>query len=81
MTARNARIVANAIVIAAGGALALLALRQRGVRRAALRAAPMVLGGTPPWQVAAFLLARAVGDRRAPEPQQSSLPLEGRERT
>jgi len=80
MTARNARIVANVILIAAGGTLAVLALRQRGVRRAALRAVPMVLGGTPPWQVAAFLLARAVGDGRAPEPQQHPLPLEGRER-
>jgi hypothetical protein len=80
MTERNARLVANAIVIAAGGTLALLALRQRGLRRAALRAVPMVLGGTPPWQVAAFLVARAIGDRRAAEPQQRSLPLEGRER-
>jgi hypothetical protein len=80
MTERNARLVANAIVIAAGGTLALLALRQRGLRRAALRAVPMVLGGTPPWQVAAFLVARAIGDHRAAEPQQRSLPLEGRER-
>jgi hypothetical protein len=77
MSPRNARIVANVVVIAAGGALALLALRQRGVRRAALRALPMVLGGAPPWQVAAFLLARAVGDRA---PQQASLPLDGPER-
>lgn len=63
MTAKNARIVANTIVIAAGGALALLALRRPGIRRAALRAVPMVLGGAPPWQVAAFLLARAASGR------------------
>jgi hypothetical protein len=63
MTARNARIVANAIVITAGGALALFALRRPFLRRAALRAVPLMLGGAPPWQVAAFLLARAAKDR------------------
>jgi hypothetical protein len=63
MTARNARIVANAIVITAGGALALLAFRRPFVRRTALRAVPMLLGGAPPWQVAAFLLARAASER------------------
>jgi hypothetical protein len=64
MTERNARIVANAIVITAGGALMFLALRRPFVRRAALRALPMVLGGAPPLQVAAFLVARAIGDRQ-----------------
>jgi hypothetical protein len=63
MTAKNARLVANAILLTAGGALALLALRQRPVRRAAMRALPMMLGGTPPLHVAAFLVARALADR------------------
>jgi hypothetical protein len=63
MTARNARLVANVIVIAAGGALAFAALSRPGLRRAALRAVPLVLGGAPPWQVAAFLLARAASGR------------------
>jgi hypothetical protein len=63
MTAKNARIVANALLLTAGGALALLAWRQPFVRRAALRAVPLVLGGTPPLQVAAFVVARAMADR------------------
>jgi hypothetical protein len=60
MTAKNARIVANAIVLAGGGVLAFLVWRQPSVRRAALRALPMVLGGAPPWQVAAFAIANTV---------------------
>jgi hypothetical protein len=64
MTARNAHRVANAILLTAGAALAVLAWRQPYVRRAALRAAPLMLGGTPPLQVAAFVLGRAMADRR-----------------
>jgi len=63
MTAKNARIVANALMLTAGGALALLAWRQPVVRRATLRAVPLMLGGTPPLQVAAFIVARAMADR------------------
>ncbi len=43
--------------------MALLVWRQPSVRRAALRAVPLVLGGAPLWQVGAFLLARALGER------------------
>jgi len=63
MTAKNAHRVANAILITAGATLAVLAWRQPHVRRAALRAAPMMLGGAPPLQVAVFVLGRALADR------------------
>jgi hypothetical protein len=63
MTARNAHLVANAILVTAGAALAVLAWRQPPVRRAALRAAPLMLGGAPPLQVAAFVLGRAMAER------------------
>ena len=63
MTAKNARFVANVILLTAGGALALLALRQPKVRRAALRAVPMALGGAPPLQVAAFAVAHLLAER------------------
>jgi hypothetical protein len=67
MTARNAHLVANAILITAGAALAVLVWRRPLVRRAALRAAPLMLGGAPPLQVAAFVVGRAMADRqRAP---------------
>jgi len=72
MTAKNARIVADALMLTACGAVALLVWRQPFVRRAALRAVPLVLGGTPPLQVAAFLVARAMADRgkeQSPEPR------------
>ncbi len=63
MTAKNARFVANAILLTAGGALALLAWRQPKLRRAALRAVPMALGGAPPLQVAAFAVAQMLAER------------------
>jgi hypothetical protein len=66
MTAHNAHRVANAILFTAGAALAVIALRQSSVRRAALRAAPLMFGGTPPLQVAAFVLGRAMADRHKP---------------
>jgi hypothetical protein len=72
MTAKNARRVANALMLTAGGALALLAWRQPLVRRAALRAVPLMLGGAPPLQVAAVIVARALADRtkeQSPPPQ------------
>jgi hypothetical protein len=64
MTAKNAHRVANILMLTAGGALAVLAWRQPAVRRAALRAMPLMLGGTPPLQVAAFVVARAMADQR-----------------
>jgi hypothetical protein len=63
MTARNANRVANAILLTAGGVLAVLAWRRPAVRRAVFRAAPMMLGGTPPLRVAALVVARAIADR------------------
>jgi hypothetical protein len=62
MTAKNARIVANAIVLAGGGVLAFLALRQPFLRRTAFRVAPMLAGGAPPLQIAAFAIAHAIRD-------------------
>lgn len=74
MTSQNARRVANALMLTAGGALALLAWRQPFVRRAALRAVPLMLGGAPPLQVAAFVVARAMADRakeQSPPPRRA----------
>ena len=68
MTAKNARIVANAIVLAGGGVLAFLVWRQPSVRRAAFRTLPMMLGGAPPWQIAAFAIAHAVAERTRVRP-------------
>ena len=68
MTAQNAHRVANALLITAGAALAVIAFRQPLVRRAALRAAPLMIGGTPPLQVAAFVLGRAMADRHKQQP-------------
>ena len=68
MTAKNAHHVANAILFTAGAALAVLAWRQPHVRRAALRAAPLMLGGAPPLQVAVFVLGRAMADRHRTTP-------------
>ena len=68
MTAQNAHRVTNAILITAGAALAVIALRQPFVRRAALRAAPLMIGGMPPLQVAAFVVGRAMADRHKQQP-------------
>jgi len=70
MTPKNARRVANALLLTAGGVLAALAWRQPSVRRAAMRAVPLILGGTPPLHAAAFVVARALAERRpAPPPR------------
>jgi len=65
MTAKNARVVANVIVFAAAGAVAVVAFRQPAVRRLLFRAVPLILGGAPPVQAVALALAHtAISARR-----------------
>jgi hypothetical protein len=59
MKPEKARFIANTIVFAAGGALAILAWRQPAVRKLAVRALPLILGGASPLQAAAFALSQA----------------------
>jgi hypothetical protein len=65
MTQKNAHLVANTIVFAAGGALAVVAFRNPGVRRLMIRALPLIVGGVSPLQAVVFALSQVAGKSRA----------------
>jgi hypothetical protein len=66
VTPENARRVANGILIVAGAALALVVWRQPRLRRAAVRALPLLVGPIRPVHVAAALAALAQTGDSAP---------------
>lgn len=65
MKPENARVVANVIVFAAAGALAVAAFRQPAVRRLLFRAVPLMVGGASPVQALAVALAHTAIRARA----------------